>query len=209
MSEPLPKMDQARPPAFGQRIRDLRRKADLTLQALADQAGVSVGFLSQVERDKATPSLGTLAGIASALGVEVDYFVATPKAVDSVTREGERPRFALAPSSLSYEEVSTVLPGGTMSSRIIHIPEGYVSEVVAHEGEELIFVLDGVVRQVIDDNTFILRTGDSMHFMGQTPHSFANVGDGPARLLWTGTSPRLLGQKLGLKSNDPNNRRET
>ncbi|MEM8870364.1 MAG: cupin domain-containing protein [Pseudomonadota bacterium] len=208
MSETMTKLDQTRPLAFGGRIRDMRRKANLTLQAVADQAGVSVGFLSQVERDKATPSLGTLAGIAAAFEVDVDYFISAPKAVDSVTREGERPCFALAPSSLSYEEVSTVLPGGTMSSRVIHIPTGYVSEVVAHEGEELIFVLDGIVRQVIDGTTFILRAGDSMHFMGQTPHSFANVGDGPARLLWTGTSPRLLGQKLGLKSSESTDRRE-
>ncbi len=208
MSEPASKLDHSRPAAFGGRIRDLRRKSGMTLQALADQAGVSVGFLSQVERDKATPSLGTLAGIAAAFGVEVDYFIATPKAIDSVTREGERPQFALAPSSLSYEEVSTVLPGGTISSRIVHIPEGYESEVVSHEGEELIFVLDGVVRSSIDGNPFILRVGDSMHFNGERPHSFANVGNCPARLLWTGTSPRLLGPKLGLKPNEPTDRRD-
>jgi transcriptional regulator with XRE-family HTH domain len=57
----------------------MRRKAGMTLQALADQAGISVGFLSQVERDKATPSLGTLASLAAALGVEIDWFIATPR----------------------------------------------------------------------------------------------------------------------------------
>jgi quercetin dioxygenase-like cupin family protein len=40
----------------------------------------------------------------------------------------------------------------------------------------------------------VLGPGDSLHFMGDTPHSFANVGDGPARLLWTGTAPRLIGR---------------
>ena len=208
MSEPLQKVDAARPPAFGGRIRDMRRKANMTLQALADQAGISVGFLSQVERDKATPSLGTLANLAATLGVDVDFFVATAKPADSVTRQGERPRFALADSSLSYEHISTVLPGGTLSSLIIHIPAGYASEVTAHVGEELIIVLEGTVRQTLDDTDFVLRQGDSLHFMGDTPHAFANIGDGPAKLLWTGTSPRLLGPKPGAQNTHAINRRD-
>jgi len=190
-------LDPAPRPAFGGRIRELRRKAELTLQALADEAGISVGFLSQVERDKATPSLGTLAGLAAALGVDVDVFVTAPKPTDCVTREGERPHFALADSSLSYERVTTNLPGGTLSSLIIHIPEGYASERTSHIGEEVIIVLEGVLRQTLGEATFLLHPGDCLHFMGDTPHAFANPGDGPTRLLWTGTSPRLIGPKLG------------
>lgn len=209
MSEPAAKLDNPRPPAFGGRIRDMRRKADLTLQALADQAGISVGFLSQVERDKATPSLGTLANIAATLGVDVEVFISTPKPSDSVTREGERPRFALADSSLSYEHISTSLPGGTISSLIIHIPEGYASEVTAHVGEELIVVLEGKVRQSLDGTQFVLHPGDSLHFMGDTPHAFANIGDGPAKLLWTGTTPRLLGPRADKTPTDDINRRES
>ena len=210
MAEPTLKTDSARRPAFGRRIRDLRRKANLTLQTLADKAGISVGFLSQVERDKATPSLGTLANLAATLGVDVDVFISTPKPADSVTRQGERPRFALADSSLSYEHISTVLPGGTLSSLIIHIPPGYSSEVTAHVGEELIIVLEGTVRQTLDDAYFVLHPGDSLHFMGDTPHAFANVGEGPAKLLWTGTSPRLLGLQPGAnnKNNHEINRRD-
>ncbi len=196
MSQSQRQPEPAQPPAFGGRIRDLRRNAGLTLQALADQAGISVGFLSQVERDLATPSLGTLSSLAGALDVDIDFFVATPRPADSVTRAGERDRFALADSSLHYERISTVLPGGTLSSLIIHIPVGYASEVTAHVGEELIVVLDGTVKQTLGAATLVLHPGDSLHFMGDTPHSFANVGEGPARLLWTGTSPGLIGPSV-------------
>lgn len=184
---------QNQAPQFGGRIRELRRKAGLTLQALADEAGISVGFLSQVERNKATPSLGTLAGLAAALGVEMNWFIATPQPADAVTREGERARFSLADSSLVYERLDTRLPGGTLSSLIIHLPEGYASEVTRHSGEEMIFVLEGRIRQTLGDAVILLGPGDSLHFMGDTPHSFANVSPGPARLLWTGTLPRLIG----------------
>ncbi|MDX5357789.1 MAG: cupin domain-containing protein [Rhodobacterales bacterium] len=194
MSEPLRQSEPVQPPAFGGRIRELRRKAGLTLQTLADQAGISVGFLSQVERDKATPSLGTLASLASALGVEIDVFIAAPRPADAVTRAGERTRFAIADSSLAYERVTTTLPGGTLTSLIVHVPQGYTSEIVSHVGEELLVILDGTIRQTLGDAVLVLHAGDSLHFMGDTPHSFANIGDGPARMLWTGTSPRLIGR---------------
>ncbi|MDO9524408.1 MAG: XRE family transcriptional regulator [Gemmobacter sp.] len=194
LRKPVDTTPSVQTPQFGGRIRELRHKTGLTLQTLADQAGISVGFLSQVERDKATPSLGTLASVAAALGVDVDVFIATPKPADSITRAGERPRFAIADSSLGYERLNTRLAGGNLSSLMIHIPVGYQSEVTSHTGEELIVVLDGTLRQTLGDAVIVLHPGDSLHFMGDTPHSFANIGDGPARLLWTGTSPRLIGR---------------
>jgi transcriptional regulator with XRE-family HTH domain len=195
MNDSIPSHDPGKTLLSGQRIRDLRRRAGLTLQALSDQAGISVGFLSQVERDKGTPSLGTLAQLASALGVHIEYFIATPRATDSITREQERDRFAVADSSLQYERLSTDLPGGTLTSLMIHIPVGYSSELTSHAGEELIVLLEGTVRQTLGDSTFVLNTGDTLHFMGDTPHSFANIGDEPASMVWTGTAPRLIGQK--------------
>ena len=190
----------APPPQTGGRIRELRQKAGLTLQALADAAGISVGFLSQVERNKATPSLGTLAALAAALGVQVDWFIATPQPSDAVTRAGERARFSIADSSLAYERLDTKLPGGTLSSLVIHIPEGYASEVTSHSGEEMIFVLEGRIRQTLGAAVLLLGPGDSLHFMGDTPHSFANPGPGPARLLWTGTTARLIGSRPEIRA---------
>ena len=69
LRQPVDAAHAPQTPQFGGRIRELRRKAGLTLQTLADQAGISVGFLSQVERDKATPSLGHLGRRARAKAV--------------------------------------------------------------------------------------------------------------------------------------------
>lgn len=194
MPAPLPTAEAAQQLAFGGRIRDLRRKAGITLQTLADAAGISVGFLSQVERDKATPSLGTLASLATALDVEIDVFISNPKPADSVTRQDGRPRFSIADNGLAYERLTTTLPGGTLTSLIMHVAEGYASELTAHVGEEIIVVLEGRLRQTLGEGVFDLGPGDSLHFMGDIPHSFANIGTGPAKLLWTGTTPRLIGR---------------
>ncbi|HEV7277697.1 MAG TPA: XRE family transcriptional regulator [Devosiaceae bacterium] len=159
----------------------------MTLQDLGDAAEVSVGYLSQVERDLATPSLGTLAQIARSLEVGVDYFIATPKAADALTRNGEREKFSVDGSSVVYERLGAEFPGSVLSSFILTVPPGYHSETVHHEGEEMIFVLEGTITQRIDEQEMVISAGDSLHFRGNRPHSWSNSSDRPARLLWTGT----------------------
>ncbi|MCT7378392.1 helix-turn-helix domain-containing protein [Chelativorans salis] len=172
---------------LGVLIRARRRKLGLTLQELGKAAGLSVGYLSQVERDNATPTLGTLAQIARALGVPLDYFIATPRAEDALTRAETRQRFSVDGSSIVYERLGTEFPGNVLSSFILTVPPGYASETVSHEGEEIIYILEGSITQVLDGKEMVMRAGDSLHFRGNVPHAWANPNDEPARMLWTGT----------------------
>ncbi len=181
--------------ALGSVIRKRRKQLDLTLQALCDDAGLSVGYLSQVERGQATPSLGTLAQIAQGLGVGLEYFISAPKPADALSRSGARPQFAIDGSSILYEAVGAEFPGAELSCYILHVPPGYASETVSHEGEEIIFLLDGEIAQVLGGQRFILQQGDSLHYSGLTPHSWSNETDLAARILWIGTLSVL--QKKG------------
>jgi len=204
-------------PKVGALIRARRRQLQMTLQELCDAAGISVGYLSQVERDHATPSLGTLAQIARSLDVGVDYFIATPSLEDGLTRAGERNRFSVDGSSIIYERIAADFTGNVLSSFILHVPPGYSSETVSHEGEEILYVLDGSITQRLDDREMVLKPGDSLHFRGNTPHSWSNDTDREARLLWTGTlpmfrsrmeKPALRSSKGGTKIMGTRNRKE-
>lgn len=181
------------PARLGQLIRKCRQQRKLTLKALCDKAGVSVGYLSQVERGNATPSLGTLAQIAYALDLGLDYFVARPRPGDFVTYADRRARFSLSASSVTYETLSTEFPGQELSSFIMHCPPGFESETFQHEGEELIYILSGSIEKILDGESFTLHKGDSMHFNGMTPHAWKTIGDAPARMLWTGSLVVLQG----------------
>jgi transcriptional regulator with XRE-family HTH domain len=112
------------PSNLGALIRKRRKQLDLTLQALCDDAGLSVGYLSQVERGQATPSLGTLAQIAHGLNVGLEYFIVSHRPADSLTRAGARPQFSIDGSTLMYEAISTGLPGAEISSYLLHVPPG-------------------------------------------------------------------------------------
>jgi transcriptional regulator with XRE-family HTH domain len=174
-------------PKVGALVRARRRQLHMTLQELGAAAAVSVGYLSQLERDLATPSLGTLTQVARALDVGIDYFIATPRASDALTRAAERESFSVDGSSIRYERLGAEFPGNVLSSFILTIPPGYRSETVHHEGEEIIFVLDGEMTQRIDGHEMLIRAGDSLHFRGNSPHSWSNDSSKPAKVLWTGT----------------------
>lgn len=172
---------------LGVLIRKRRKQLALTLQALCDDAGLSVGYLSQVERGQATPSLGTLAQISQALDVGLEYFIATHKPADSLSRAQMRPQFSLNDSSMLYESLGAEFPGAELSCYLLHVPPGYASETVSHEGEEIIYLLDGEIVQTLGGQDFILQKGDSLHYSGSTPHAWSNQTDDTVRILWTGT----------------------
>ena len=161
----------------------------MTLQALGDAAGISVSHLSVIERDEATPSLGTLAQIARHLDVGMEYFIAVPSLRSGLTRAGTRERFAVDGSSIIYERIAADFAGNILSSFILNIPPSYRSETVSHEGEEILFVLDGHLTDRLDDEEMLLGPGDSLHFRGNRPHSWSNDTDQVVRVLWTGTLP--------------------
>src|SRR5690606_29116302 len=121
------------------------------------------------------------------LGVSIDYFVAAPAAHTALSRQAGRNRFSLDGSSIIYERLGTDFPGSQLSSFLMTVPPGYRSETVAHEGEELLFVLEGEITQRLDGEDMVMHEGDSLHFRGNRPHSWSNHTDQPARLLWTGT----------------------
>lgn len=173
-------------PSLGPRIRRRRRQLAMTLQQLGAASGVSVGYLSQVERDNATPTLGTLLQIAEALSVPVDYFVATPHRADAMTRGDDRPKFSVDGTSVIYERIGAEFPGHELSSYILNVPPRYTSEIVSHEGEEIIFILEGAITQVIDGKEYPMKAGDSLHYLGSHPHGWSNPTDEWARIFWAG-----------------------
>jgi transcriptional regulator with XRE-family HTH domain len=187
-------------PKVGALIRARRRQLHMTLEEICQAAGISKGYLSQVERDQATPSLGTLAQIARSLDVGMDYFIATPSVENSLTRAEERPQFSVAGSSILYERIATDFAGNILSSFVMNVPAGYRSETVSHEGEEILFVLEGTIKQKLDDEEIEMKAGDSLHFRGNRPHAWRNDSGKPARLLWTGTLPLFRGRAASADS---------
>jgi transcriptional regulator with XRE-family HTH domain len=174
---------------LGALIRQERQKRGLTLAQTCERAHISSAFLSLVERGKAMPSLGSLAGIAEALGLPVSTFLQVGLNADAVTRDGQRAQFSIGSSTLRYERLSTIFPGQQIDAVMIHVPPGYRAETISHTGEEWIYIVAGEFHQTIDGTTIVLGPGDTCHFRGDSPHSYANRGKAPVKVIWVGTVP--------------------
>jgi transcriptional regulator with XRE-family HTH domain len=176
-------------PALGSKIRKRRREIDKTLEQIAKETDLSIGFLSQVERGVSTPSLSSLCNIAGALGVSIDAFVNSPSHSGVVTRVGERETFSLGDVQRTYELLGRGFPGAKLNACLVHRPPGQVTEVMHNAGEEFVFVLEGKVLYEIEGERHLLGKGDSIHFQSDRPHRSSTVGDTTVIELWVGTLP--------------------
>ncbi|MEX0627600.1 MAG: XRE family transcriptional regulator [Cucumibacter sp.] len=175
------------PTPLGTRLREQRKRLGLTLMEVAEGAGLSAGFISQIERGIATPSLSSLVGVSRVLQVHVSDFLAQPKVTVPLTRQSERPHYAVGGNSLTYERLSSSFPGNVLRSLIIHEPPGHRSEPIAHEGEEIFFILDGSLTVEVEGEKTTLEAGDSIHFPSTRTHSTWNHTGRPATILHTCT----------------------
>src|SRR5262245_17898746 len=185
-SKPLSKVDVATPDPLGTRLRDRRQALGLTLKDVADGAGLSVGFISQIERGITIPSLTSLINVCRVLRSEVGDFLTQPRG-KPVTRHDQRPVYALGDNAITYERLSAAFPGNVLRSVIFHDPPGFRSEPQSHEGEEMFFILEGALTIEIDGEATILETGDSVHFPSTRTHVTWNHTTKPTAVLHTCT----------------------
>lgn len=173
--------------AFGERLRTRRRELGLTLKEVADGAGLSVGFISQIERGITTPSLSSLVNVSRVLGLQVTEFLSQPRGLAPTTRHDQRPHYAVGSNSLVYERLSASFPGNVLNTVIIHEPPGYRSEPIAHDGEEIFYVLEGGITVEVEGEIHVLGVGDSLHFPSTKVHSSWNHMSSPSTILHTCT----------------------
>jgi quercetin dioxygenase-like cupin family protein len=174
---------------IGQRIRRLRRDSKMTLLEVATASSLSVGFLSQVERNLTGISISSLVNVAKALGVPLGALLEHPRQAQPDSHEGRRESYRVGPMRQSYERLSTTFKGSQLNAVKVLMMEGYSSEWVAHGGDEFVYVLSGQVRYTLRKKDYPLKAGDSLHFDAHERHRVVNVGPGPAELIVVGTLP--------------------
>jgi transcriptional regulator with XRE-family HTH domain len=162
-------------------VRRWRHERGLTLSDLATGSGLNLGYLSQIENDKAVPSLDALAGIADALDVPLAWLFLDHSSPPRVVRAGER-------------EIRTHEDGGRVSDvdartardlRILEaeVPPGRSTGMHAHGGDEHHLVLAGRFRMTQGDHQAELGPGDYLAWDAAIPHDVVCVGPEVGRML--------------------------
>ena len=168
---------------LGQRIRSARKLLRLTLQHVAGATGLSVGFLSQVERNITRPSLASLTLIARVLETTVSALLQQSDQPIAVSRREGRVVYPITDEGGSYERLSTTYPTQLLNAVKMFVPSGLTSKLYSYEGEMVVYVLSGAIRYVIDSVIYELETGDSLHFSTWRPHRVTTPVDRTADIL--------------------------
>ena len=149
---------------------------------MAELTGLNIGYLSQVENDKASPSLETLASLAGALDVPIAWFLLDTSVAPRVVRAAERPRRRMPRGSGAMTQVD----GGIARDIAIFegtMPAGHRTDFHEHPGDEHHIVLSGRVRFTQGESVVDAGAGDYVLLDGTLPHDAEAIGDDPARLM--------------------------
>ena len=166
---------------IGQRIKILREEKGLSLDEVSNLTGFDVELLSNIETNKVQPQLGTVIKLSKALDSAFSRLVSgTGDRIYSITRKKEQKVVSRSTSQKGkkqvyiYKSLAPEVKGRHMETLIVQLEENPEKEVSVHEGEEFIYVLDGIVTLDIGDDNFELEPGDSAYYLSTTPHQVAS-----------------------------------
>ncbi len=172
--------------SIGERIKALRIEQGMTLAELGQNTGLSVSYLSQIERDKTTPSLSTLTGIAKTLNVALRYFFEAEAEAAFVVRSDERHDHTAADSPIARQVLGPKTGNHKLGIyRVVLKPHAPWEELAPYPGEECAFVLSGELTVCVGDEQFVLAAGDSIHYDALQPHGWGNKGDELCTVIWS------------------------
>jgi transcriptional regulator with XRE-family HTH domain len=182
--------------SLGASIRTARRDAGLKLREVAAVCGLSISYLSQIERDLLTPSVGALRRIAGAVDIPAGALAFAAgsrrgKSRVSIVRRETRKRAAFADTNIAYELLTPDVQG-RVSVMSLNVPPGAESgDAFSHPGEDIVVVQQGALMVEIGGLWHEIEAGDSIHFSSEIPHRWRNGTDAPAQALWISSPPWL------------------
>lgn len=190
--------ETSNPNAIGAGIKRYRQKRKWPLKTLSERSGVPVSTLSKVENGQMSLKLEKLLRVSNALEIDIMQLVspAEPEAPVSqvtgrrcLTRRGQAP--VSETENTVYEHHAHDFSHRKLSPMVIDLQPGRDPELVRHQGEEFIYVLEGRVEALTEFyEPTILEAGDSLYIDSTMAHNVRALDGKPARVLNVSSVPR-------------------
>ena len=173
--------------AIGVRLRQLRQRRRLSLAQVAKAVGISVGFLSALERSHMSASVATLRKLARFYKTNILDFFDPAESTSPLVPPGKRKVLEAGPGV----RMELLAWGNTvMEPHLFRIaPRAGSGESYTHEGEEFLYILRGELRISLQEEEYLLKQGDSFYFESAMPHRWQNPGRIETWVLWVNTPP--------------------
>ena len=173
--------------SIGLRLRQLRLRRGLSLAQVAEAVGISVGFLSALERSHMSASVGTLRKLARFYKTRILEFFDAAESGGRLVSPDRRKILETGPGV----RMELLAWGNTfMEPHLFRIaPQAGSGESYTHDGEEFLYLLRGNLHISVGEEEYRLKTGDSFYFESTTPHRWRNPGRTEATVLWINAPP--------------------
>ncbi|UTR11997.1 XRE family transcriptional regulator [Evansella sp. LMS18] len=168
-----------------EKIRELRTEKKLTLKGLSEKTGLSVSFLSQVERGSSSIAITSLKKISDALEVQITDFFENVSNRNFHVKQSEHHTFRIEGSLAEYTRLGGNFTGRSLEPLLVSLAPGQPSsdKVFNHPGEEFYYVIEGVVLFTVEEKEYLVKAGDSIHFPSDIPHQWENPLNTEAKVL--------------------------
>jgi transcriptional regulator with XRE-family HTH domain len=174
-----------KPGSVGNRVRMVRQEKGLTLDDVSRRTGLGADYLDEIETDALSPPLGVLIKIAKALDMKLGRFISTGEVKPfTIVRKDERQivsRYTSAQADqygYTYESLAPDKKDRHMEPFMITlVPSKARKELSTHSGQEFIYVLEGSMEVILEDDREILNPGDSIYYDSSVPHLVRCYGE--------------------------------
>ncbi len=183
--------------SFGEKLRVVRERKKITLKQVAIAANISESMVSQIERNKVSPSIDTLLSIAEFLGIDIDYLFSSYKKTGKVKIIKKDKGNILKSEGGTYRELCSI--DETESSSPVEVVWLEVEEGkekgnidYGHPGSEIGIIIEGEGSLSYGTEEYFLSEGDSVSFSSNIPHIIKNTGKSKLKAIWVLSPPRIF-----------------
>ena len=175
---------------LGTRIRNIRKSQNISIKDLSEKVKVSQSMISQIEKGHTNPSMSCLKDIAAGLGITIGSLFYEEVIPAKLTKKNERKvLFSGKNFEIRQELLSPNITKCKMEFIYNEWQPGASSGLLAHDGEEATYVLEGTMEVVVGEETFIVEEGDSIYYEANSTHCVKNIGNKVLKMLTVITPP--------------------
>ena len=183
---------------LGGKVKALRLKRGLTQKQLAEKMDVTASYISQLERNLISPSINSLLMLMKELQADPGHFFSSDKTVPRRFVQPKSQRQPIALAGVKNDMVKCQLLVDTIESRrmqpmlvTIEPSSELSSHLFNHKGDEFILILKGEMQLDIENETYVLREGDSIYLDSSIPDAWRNTGGKPVQAVWVLSPPNV------------------
>lgn len=174
------------------KIKEIRKQKNITVQELANKADVSKGLISQIENNRTVPSLPVLMNIVQSLNLDLNDFFkdinprkkAQPKVIFKSPKDYQAFEKEYAKGFLYHRVLTRNIQGTPVDFVLLELKKGSRrNRMIQTESVEYNYMIKGKVEYHIEDKEYIVSEGESVFFDSRLPHRIANVGNNDALML--------------------------